>query len=1148
MELSRARRHIEKVFQNEFIESEFLTFSSNFFNLPSDIDQNQVRISDSYADKIYSAKLLFKYTDIDNKVIHVLVVHLKKDTSLDRGRVMQRNFISDYLRSQNGHAAVVSFSSSDSDDWRFSLIEIQYELHGLKVNINESPAKRWSFLVGKNEHSHTAKSQLIEFLTNDKGPPSLSSLKQAFDIEKVSEEFYEKYKDLFLKLKESLDENIENDLIIRKDFESKNISSADFAKKTLGQIVFIYFLQKKGWFGVSIGKDWGTGRKDFLRYLFNSKESGENFFDIYLEPLFYESIAREREGQVDPRINCRIPFLNGGLIEPMHGYAWDKTNIQINDEIFTNSVKTVEGDIGNGILDVFDRYNFTVNESEPLEKEVAVDPEMLGKVFERLLPVKNRDSQGAFYTPRDVVHYICKRSLIDHIYTQSEKLIPYDDIQSFINQSSFRAKNFDEPDSQNSRAVQPPESIISNAAKIDKLLADIKICDPSVGSGAFPLGILNEIVSARAILLINLDVNFSNYELKLHAISNSIYGVDIDPAAVEIAKLRLWLSLIVDEIEPIPLPNLDHKIMQGNSLVSQFNGVSLFDEGFLDSLDAWKTELKEIQQEIDDLSKDYISQYEKISKDKLLNIQELIKSKKRRINFLQKKIQPDQTTSNLFEVNDIHQEAQKKSKDIQNKISQYVTINNHIEKKKLQQQIDNLKWDLIETTLKINDDEEKLNEISFLKNKNIKPFFIWPLEFGEIFRNEGGFDLIIGNPPYVEARNKEKFPEQLKEDCQSAVKKRWGEGINTLITKGSDLMIYFFELSLYLLSDRGINAFITQNSWLSTEYGKKFHNFLLKQNLSIEVEDSNKRHFSYGDGPQVNTVISFIQKNIHASENYVKFSKDKESTIYEFDDSALSYKWSILFQPNDILKIVSKIHSLGSREGYSIGQGLNDPFSKFISEDEIAEFNIDRNSCTPIFTKDDGSPFVVKQTKRFIIDDSFLDKSLEMKNEVESKIVTISPRRAQSKPKLILPRGIGSFFCAINFSGGYSSSFVEIYADSEKVIENLWLFLNSSLGFLLRELSGRFNLGGGMLKAEAADLKLFPLLFDFKKNDEIKNLIEQSFSRSSSTDIEELMNHDVQKKIDNLVFNFLNISSQESALIIEHFKKLVEIRSKKSKT
>jgi len=445
-----------------------------------------------------------------------------------------------------------------------------------KVKEEFTPARRWSFLVGKNENSHTAKSQLVPIIEDDEHNPTLARLEEAFNIEIVTKEFFGEYRELFLRTKERLDTLISENSKVRVDFESKSVNTVDFAKKLLGQIVFLYFLQKKGWFGVKRDAGWGTGPKNFLRELFEGKHgSYSNFFNDILEPLFYEALSRERDDNFYSRFNCKIPFLNGGLFDPIGGYDWVHTDIFLTNELFSNNTKTKEGDTGNGILDIFDRYNFTVKEDEPLEKEVAVDPEMLGKVFENLLEVKDRKSKGTYYTPREIVHYMCQQSLINYLATELEGKVAKDDIETLIkcgeqvgeNEATVEAKGRET----DTYFYKLPESIRQNAKLIDDKLANIKVCDPAIGSGAFPVGMMGEITKARNVLSAFIkEPNRTIYLFKRECIEKSLYGVDIDPGAVEIAKLRLWLSLVVDEEDYHtikPLPNLDYKIVCGNSLI-----------------------------------------------------------------------------------------------------------------------------------------------------------------------------------------------------------------------------------------------------------------------------------------------------------------------------------------------------------------------------------------------------------------------------------------------------------------------------------------------------------------------------------------------------------------------------------------------------
>ena len=262
---------------------------------------------------------------------------------------------------------------------------------------------------------------------------------------------------------------------------------------------------------------------------------------------------------------------------------------------------------------MFDRYNFTVNEAEPLEKEVAIDPEMLGKVFENLIEENLRKGLGSYYTPREIVHYMCQESLINYLDTalnsasrrseernenklssamknpsrlcsrrrRSNEIVPRADIETFIHLGE-QISHYEAVETR--YAIKMPKSIEKHARLIDEKLADITICDPAVGSGAFPVGMMTEIVRARSALTpyFNDVHDRTPYHFKRHAIQNCLYGVDIDPGAVEIAKLRLWLSLVVDEedVKQIkPLPNLFYKIVTGNSLL----------EVDTNELENWKT-------------------------------------------------------------------------------------------------------------------------------------------------------------------------------------------------------------------------------------------------------------------------------------------------------------------------------------------------------------------------------------------------------------------------------------------------------------------------------------------------------------------------------------------------------------------------------
>lgn len=784
MDKQQAQNIIRETFEKPFDKDRYAVFIKNLLNY---IDESPFiyqgnYIPDAYKQYVRSLERIGKFEDGENR-LDLLVITLKKETSLERARTMQRNFIAWYLNGSRGgemkDAALVAYVAPDKSDWRFSLVKMGYtfEKKGksgkMKVKEEFTPARRWSFLVGVNEKSHTAQSRLVNILANDDQAPTLVELEQAFDIETVTKEFFLKYRELFLRTKEALDRLVNNDSKVKVDFESKGVDTVNFAKKLLGQIVFLYFLQKKGWFGVGRDDDWGTGSIHFLRGLFE-KTHGDytNFFNDILEPLFYEALRIDRSHDDDyySRFNCKIPFLNGGLFDPIGNYDWVHTDIHLPDELFSNTRQTPDGDIGNGILDVFDRYNFTVREDEPLEKEVAIDPELLGKAYEKFNAIrpdnfdeftkalksgkKGQENKfnkkfGVYYTPREIVHYMCKQSLINYLYTLAEEsglssAIQKQDIEDLIEVGEMiteheatalvkqeNIKNGIQKSTEYTALLA--DSIRENASAIDKWLEEITVCDPAVGSGAFPVGMMNEIVRTRNVLSIFLNNKQRNdYEFKRHCIEHSLYGVDIDPGAVEIAKLRLWLSLVVDEedIKNIkPLPNLDYKIVCGNSLIVLPEHVK---------------KVKGVE-EIQVLKKKFFSETNPRNKNKLKN-------------------------------------------EIDNKINKFLNTT----KKNIGYHVD----------------------------------FDFKIYFSEVFHNKGGFDVVIANPPYLRIqeikKNASQLAKQLKDNFVSAI--------------GSfDIYVCFVEQAEKLINEKGNIAFILPHKFFQASFGKNLRQLISSKKMLRKI-------------------------------------------------------------------------------------------------------------------------------------------------------------------------------------------------------------------------------------------------------------------------------------------------------------------------
>jgi len=638
MDKTTAQRLVRETFKAAFDKKRYRDFINDLCN---GFDEGKAErwthqyVKNAYKSEVSHFERIATYTDPHDQSLDVLVVHLKRESSLERARSALRNFAADYLATRGGKdAALIAFVSPAEKpnwrNWRFSFVRMDYatrqgEDGKIKITTELTPARRYSYLVGVDEECHTAQSRFLALLRNTSDKPTLADIEEAFSVESVTVEFFREYKRLFEDTEAALAAVVKRDQTIRDDFKEKGVTTIDFAKKLLGQIVFLYFIQKKGWLGVEKGGNWGHGPRNFLRQLADRAiGDAKCLFNDVLEPLFYDTLATDRGHAAWCKIfACRIPFLNGGLFEPLAGYDWEKTNISFKNELFTNHDRTAAGDVGSGILDVFDRYNFTVNESEPLEIEVAIDPEMLGKVFENLIEDNRRKGLGAFYTPREIVHYMCQESLINYLdnglnrpakpNAENSIVVPRNDVEDWIRQSDQFAHYAAAiaAGTKGDHYPKPPEAIRKFAPQIDALLRDITVCDPAIGSGAFPVGMMTEIVRARSSLTPYLEDELKKgkqltesergkrleelaekttiYALKKHAIQHCLYGVDIDPGAVEIAKLRLWLSLVVDEedVKTIkPLPNLDYKIVTGNSLMGVEK--NLFNNEQFDRLEALK--------------------------------------------------------------------------------------------------------------------------------------------------------------------------------------------------------------------------------------------------------------------------------------------------------------------------------------------------------------------------------------------------------------------------------------------------------------------------------------------------------------------------------------------------------------------------------
>ena len=601
----------------------------------------------------------------DNQTISIYEVELSDSVDIERNRRGIRDMLlTDWRNNGNAGAFMFCYRKNESV-LRFSYVSEAWTFADDGSYQKESTdAKRFTYLLGEGHRSRTAIQQFEKLRDSSL---TLKDLTKAFSVDAVSDMFFKGYKQQYediiffvtgkrmVKVANKWEERQEgkpNAYIMQQfaKFDNPEKAIRDYVKKLMGRLVFLQFLQKKGWLGVPVGEPWGAGDREFIQTLFAQTADKEHFIDNVLKVLFND-LNTERKGDLaTPSLGGGrgrlIPYLNGGLFER------DAT-----DEMeFPLPAKYMQS-----LLDFFASYNFTIDENDPDDAEVGVDPEMLGRIFENLLE-DNKD-KGAFYTPKEIVSYMCRESLIAYLQTDIEDEATKEAIRQFVTTHDVKVLGT------NDRFLQ----------QVDEALKDVKICDPAIGSGAFPMGLLKELFLCRTALE-GITQSIAA-EIKKHIIQQNIYGVDIERGAVDIARLRFWLSLIVDEETPQALPNLDFKIMQGNSLLEQYKGVDL----------STITELKQ----------DKVGTYQTTMFDDMLDVLRL---------------------------------------DLRKELDEYYNCTDHKRKAILKQDIiNNVKQQLKEQSINVD-----FGDLDLSGNNQ---FMLWHTWFYDVF-SQGGFDIVIGNPPY----------------------------------------------------------------------------------------------------------------------------------------------------------------------------------------------------------------------------------------------------------------------------------------------------------------------------------------------------------------------------------------------------------------
>lgn len=838
---------IKRLFQSKFNLSKWQILLQDYFHA------DKVRVSPEVLDEDAEDRkgyFLGSMTTQDNYELGFFYYEME-DGSVLRRKVGLRNLIRPYL-GYGFDAALAVFN--DGTNWRLSLI--------CDLKEDATSTKRFTYVFGDEKAFY--KTPILRFESLRTKADEFLEIKKAFSVEALSDDFFDEYRKQYAEFVKFLtgkeyvkkgnkwveQKTGEPDAQYFTSFKEDDKLVRDYIKKMMGRIVFLYFLQSKGWL---------AGNLHYMHDLFYdaSDEVKENFLDKVLEPMFFGLLNTKPEDRSSaPLVNGvgvkyipnadEIPYLNGGLFQ--------QEKIDEVDSCFPAGMFQ-------SLFDFFDSYNFTIDENDPNDAEVGVDPEMLGKIFENLLE-DNKD-KGAFYTPKEIVRYMCQESLTAYLQTGIEDAEVKEHIANFV-----KTNDVEELGGASSEL----------AMSIDRKLIDVKICDPAIGSGAFPMGLLRELYACRKSIEIFEEDNAA--DIKRHIIQNNIYGVDIEKGAVDIARLRFWLALIIDEKEPMPLPNLDFKIMQGNSLLESYKGVDL----------------------------DVTSKKLKTGKD----------TKKTR-----------GVLSLGFEETDVQ-------KTIQDLVKSYFSITDHTLRAQRRQQIDKYVKDYIKVCAEGNHEvQDAVDELEIPNDQ----FFLWHTYFADVFE-QGGFDIVIGNPPYNEVRDLDK---ELQESYKKSLFYAQARGGRL------NLFQFFYPLALYILKSYGICSFITQNSILAEESAIGNRKMIFSDSLVLKVDSFPERdnvRLRVFESVKMSVAILLIRKqtNIVDQTFHVNVWKDK----FMSSKSILKISKQEIMQvyPNDLVipicdnirwNILSKMRRVGiSSINAQAGEIDMTKYKSNFSQDKIA--------------------------------------------------------------------------------------------------------------------------------------------------------------------------------------------------------------------
>lgn len=739
--------------------------------------------------------------------------------------------------------------------WRFSYF--------YKSATDSMDRKRYTYVFGEGQSSKTANERfnLLSDALHGSKTVYNAAIEDAFSVEKLSDEFFYKYLGFYAsfvkyitgeptsqekgehKIKErafretlakmdALAMNDSHDLFNTSfasaypDKKARAKTVRDYVKKMMGRLVFLHFLQRKGWM---------CSDRKFMLHLLQNTDHKDDFLDRVLEPLFFAVLnthPKERLLKIEKhnaiiagnkntvewdvaQIEAwsSIPYLNGGLFEEDHA---DGCRCIFPYEYF------------NALFDFFSQYNFTVDENDPSDAEVGVDPEMLSKIFESLLE-DNKD-KGAFYTPKEIVSYMCRSALSGYLKVPMSSLgVQESAVDAFVNNPQ-----------EHHDFTEEQRTVLLNS------LRTVRICDPAIGSGAFPVGMMNLLYQCRRSLE---GSDARAVDIKTDIIQHNIFGVDIEQGAVDIARLRFWLALVVDEEEAHALPNLDYRIVRGNSLLTTFNNeyINLGEEK-----PSNRTKLAKLKKQLVIAQGEYynLSGEEKLRKEieiKLLLL-DIIAMRLDIDIKVADEVAADNPT--LFDVprNARQTKAQKKAIALaeQKRKSRIIL-------KGLRDKLNDNKLSLI---------ERARTDINF---------FDWGIIFSDVFAEKKGFDVVIGNPPYFvyEASNKVHIDEFHRDANTFAM--AFGGKLNAY-------KVFLAKGLKGLLRKNGILSFIFQNSFVADKQAIGLRKYTLSNTQILHIdsfpERDNKRKRVF-ESAKMSVCIVYIRNEKSQAPFTINFWADK---------------------------------------------------------------------------------------------------------------------------------------------------------------------------------------------------------------------------------------------------------------------------------